>query len=115
MQERLVTLTLLLAASSGLFDEFRFQPHGSKAIDLAGNVVVTVYQSNVFDLGPRLHRFRGAFDGKVFYDHNAVAIGEDRTIDIAHHLVLFGFHPIILQGVGIPRMAAFRTIHTGAI
>jgi len=46
---------------SGLFDEFGFQPHGAKTVDLAVDVVVAIAQPDVFDFGACLDGGRSAF------------------------------------------------------
>ncbi|MEY4755398.1 MAG: hypothetical protein RJA34_296 [Pseudomonadota bacterium] len=48
-----------------LFDVLRLQLHGTKAVYLAVDVVVTVDQADIFDLGTDLHDCRRTFDFQV--------------------------------------------------
>ena len=55
-------------------DEFRFQAHGTKAVDLAIYVVVTVHQPDIFYLGAHLDHASRTLQFQVLDDRNGIPI-----------------------------------------
>ena len=58
-------------------DEFRFQAHGTKAIDLAIDIVVTVHQPDIFYLGAHLGHTSRTFQFQVLDDSDGIPILQD--------------------------------------
>lgn len=61
-------------ASSHLLDEFRFQAHGTKAIDLAIDIVVTVDQPDIFNFGAHLDHASRPFQFQILDDSDGIPI-----------------------------------------
>ena len=60
-----------------LLDEFRFQAHGPKALDLAVNVMVAVDQPDILHSGPDLRDTTGPFQLQVLDHRDSVAVLQD--------------------------------------
>lgn len=60
---------------SSFLDKTRLQLHGTDAINLAVDIVITLNESNVFDLCADLNNRRRTFDLEVFYYRHRITIG----------------------------------------
>ncbi len=70
---------------SHLPDKFRFQAHGTQAIDLAIDVVIAVHQPDILDLGAHLDHTGRALQLQVLDDRDGIPILQDIAGRIAIH------------------------------
>ena len=91
--------------ASGFFDEFGFQLHGAKTVDLAVDVVVAFDQADVFDLGADLDDRGGALDLQVLDQSDGVAVLKDVPRSVFENFSRFNFGLNLLR----PLMSALRT------
>lgn len=92
-------------------DKLALESHSAKTVDFAGNVVVTIYQTDVFDLGSCFDRFRHSFNWQVLHNHDTVSVFQDLPIDVFYGIGIRLFLNFFL----VPFVAAFWTVQKGAI
>ena len=98
--------------SLDFFHEFRFQAHGTEAVDLAVDIVVAVDQADILDLGAHLDDTAAALQFQVLDDADRVAVLQDIAGRIAVHAgALFRR----FASRGRPLMRSFRADQLAAV
>lgn len=71
------------------FDKFRFQAHGAETIDLAVDVMIAIYQTDVAHPGTHFDHARGALEFQILGYGDRITIHQDTPKGIAIDLVVF--------------------------
>jgi len=76
-------------APSNLFDEFRFEAHGAKALDLALDIVVPVDKADILDPRTHLDGSAGALGPQVLDHGDSIAVLQNIPEGIAVDFLFF--------------------------
>ena len=95
---------------SRLANEAGFQPDRTDTVDLAGNLVIAIDQSDGAGLCPAFENL-SAFERQILDKNHAVAIGESITVRIFYHagsLRLRFARPLMPAGHALPFFRVFQ-------